>query len=64
MSYRQPPVSYVLDVCRHCGALAKWPGCEHWQSHDGWTTTVVAVTRERDRNALRVMMNRDRTDAA
>ena len=33
--------SWVLDVCRYCGAKAIWPGCEHWQIHERWTMPVI-----------------------
>lgn len=35
------PERWTIDVCRYCGRLAVWPGCPHWQTHDGWTVPVV-----------------------
>lgn len=32
--------SWIIDVCRYCGHLAMWPGCEHWQSSERWTVPV------------------------
>lgn len=46
------PVSYVIDVCRHCGRLAVWPGCEHWQSHAGWTMSVRVTLPKGERTRL------------
>lgn len=37
--------SWVIDVCRYCGALAVYPGCKHWRINDRWTTAVVVHGR-------------------
>lgn len=34
------PRGYIVDICRYCGRIAAWPGCEHWQKHEGWTLSV------------------------
>ena len=41
---------WSVDVCRYCARVAVWPGCSHWQVHDGWT--VAAVMRPAHPGAL------------
>lgn len=31
---------WSIDVCRTCGRVAVWPGCEHWQSEAGWCVSI------------------------
>ena len=44
--------AWTIDVCRYCGRLAKWPGCEHWQKHDGWAVPVVVRPTAADARKL------------
>lgn len=50
------PKSYVIDVCRYCGRLAQWPGCDHWQKHEGWTMAVKVTLADGDRARLQAAM--------
>jgi hypothetical protein len=31
---------WTIDVCRTCGRLATWPGCEHWHSAPNWCRPI------------------------
>jgi hypothetical protein len=50
------PPGYVIDVCRYCGRLAVWPGCEHWQLHEGWCMPVHVKLMPTERARLQRAM--------
>lgn len=57
------PTHYVIDVCRTCGALARWPfACGHrpkgWVQSDApsWTVPLRVHPTEADRRWLAEQM--------
>ena len=54
---------WAITVCRRCGRLAEWPGCEHWETHrgkdpEGWTRTIIVRATPRVEAELKEEMDR------
>lgn len=50
------PLAWTIDVCRRCGRIDPWPGCEHWQRSADWTVALTVHLSPADARRLADVM--------
>lgn len=50
------PLAWTIDVCRICGQVNPWPGCQHWQRFADWTVAITVRPSPADARRLADVM--------